>query len=127
MTSLLEPVAGIAGCKQYVPRILATWVVGAETAYTQSADTLLELLARLQETDHFVQSRRYEGFRGRNVARAIKNWELDINNLLRFRGAIYVPEDSALRDELLKTNHDNPLGGHFGVGKTLEIIRRKYF
>ena len=44
---LLEPVAGIAGCKQYVPRVLAVWAVGPETAYQESEETLIELLSRL--------------------------------------------------------------------------------
>lgn len=126
---LLEPVAGVAGCKQYIPRIraMSSLVVGSETAYTQSATSLLELLAKLQETDHFVQRRKYESYGSCKRAGDTKTWDLDANNLLRYRGAVYVPNDSALRDELLKVNHDDPLAGHFGAGKTLELMRRKYF
>ncbi len=38
-----------------------------------------------------------------------------------------MPNDTALRFELLQANHDDPLAGHFGAGKTLELLQRKYF
>ncbi len=52
---LLEPVAGTAGCKQYVPRVVAAAVVNPETAYQESGETLIELLLELQGSDPFVQ------------------------------------------------------------------------
>ena len=126
---LLKPVASVADCKQYMPRILAAslLVAGSETAYTQSATSFLELLAKMQETDHFSQSRRTDCHGSCKRARDVKTWELNATGLLRYRGAIYILADPSLRDELLKANHNNPLGGHFGVGKTLELLRRKYF
>ena len=124
---LLEPVAGAAGCKQYVPRMLAVVAAGSETAYQESEETLLELLLKLQKRDTFVQQRRYEWFPTPTKAGDIKTWELDATGLLRRSNAVYVPNDPALKAELLRLNHDDPLAGHFGAGKTLEILRRKYF
>ena len=126
-TPLLEPVAGTAGCKQYVPRILAAWAAGSETAYEESGETLLELLLQRQRLDPLVQHRQYEQFSKGTSAGAVKTWELDASGLLRRRGAIYVPNEPALKEELLQANHDDPTGGHFGAGKTLEILQRKYF
>ena len=124
---LLEPVAGTAGCKQYVPRALAILAMGSETAFEVDNETLEELLARLQKSDPFVQSRQYERFpKSKKAGDSNAGW-LEQNGLLRYRGAVYVPNDHAVKDELLRTNHDDPLGGHFGTGKTLEILRRKYF
>ena len=38
-----------------------------------------------------------------------------------------MPYDPALRAEVVKLHHDDPLAGHFGVDKTLELIRRAYY
>ena len=38
---------------------------------------------------------------------------------------MYVP--SSLREDVIKSNHDNLLAGHFGVERTLKLIRRKYY
>ena len=38
-----------------------------------------------------------------------------------------MPNDPAVRQEIMKMNHDDPYGGHFGVARTTELIRRKYY
>ena len=38
-----------------------------------------------------------------------------------------MPAEPALRSEILKQNHDDPLAGHFGRNRILELIRRKYY
>jgi hypothetical protein len=38
-----------------------------------------------------------------------------------------VPLELALRAELLKTYYDDPLAGHFGRAKTLELLVRSYY
>ena len=40
--------------------------------------------------------------------------------------ALCVPEDPALRSELMRMHHDDPLAGHFAANKTLNLLRRKY-
>jgi hypothetical protein len=52
----------------------------------------------------------------------IKTWELDATGLLRPRNAVYVPNDLAVKAELLRANYNNPLGGHFGVGQMLQLL-----
>jgi hypothetical protein len=74
-----------------------------------------------------VQHRQYKQFSKGTSTRAVKTWELDTTGLLRHRGAIYIPNKPALKEELLQANYNNPTGGHFGTGKTLEVLRRKYF
>ena len=44
-----------------------------------------------------------------------------------FKGRIYVPATKQLRDQILEEYHDSPIGGHQGVEKTLERIKRTYF
>lgn len=49
-------------------------------------------------------------------------WE---DGLLLHHTFIYVPE--ALRLDLLRMHHDDPLAGHFGVHRTLELLSRNYW
>jgi hypothetical protein len=41
-------------------------------------------------------------------------------------GKIYVPEDQALRLDILKLHHDAPIAGHPRTEKTLELVQRSY-
>ena len=38
-----------------------------------------------------------------------------------------MPPERALRSEVIQTHHDDVTAGYFGVTKTLELVRRKYF
>lgn len=40
---------------------------------------------------------------------------------------MYVPNDSALRAQLMRIHHDDELAGHFGRDKTEALLRRKYW
>jgi hypothetical protein len=54
-------------------------------------------------------------------------WNMDSTGMLRYKGQAYVPDDEALKAEILTMNHDDPSAGHLGVSKTLELIQRKYY
>ena len=41
-------------------------------------------------------------------------------------GKIYVPDDQALRLDIVKLHHDTPIAGHPGREKTLELVQRSY-
>ena len=47
--------------------------------------------------------------------------------ILHFDGKLYVPPEGGARAEVLWSNHDNPLVGHFGYVRMLELIWRKYY
>ena len=49
----------------------------------------------------------------------------EVEGVLHYDGKPYIPE--ALRTDLLERNHDDPLAGHFGVERTLELLSRKYY
>ncbi len=49
------------------------------------------------------------------------------NNLLTFKGRIYVPDDNNLKIQLLKQYHDHEASGHFGIKRTLQLLSRTYF
>jgi len=49
------------------------------------------------------------------------------DGLLLHDNLVYVPHDDALRVELMQTHHDDPLAGHYGTAKTLELLLRNYY
>ena len=54
-------------------------------------------------------------------------WSKDTKGLLQQEGCVYVPREPATIVEILKANHDDPMGSHFGVKCTLEAIQLKYY
>jgi hypothetical protein len=48
------------------------------------------------------------------------------DNLLRHDDRIWIPDSRDLRLRILKDKHDHILAGHFGLNKTLSLVRRQY-
>lgn len=77
----------------------------------------------LQSTHKDWLTKMLNAQRGRDGTAACK-----MRDGLVYRGnALCVPEDAALRSELLRMHHDDPLAGHFAVSKTMDLIVRKYW
>ena len=74
-------------------------------------------LSELQEKNE--EKKRLRGSEG-----LPEDWE-DVEGVLQYRGLPYVPE--MIRLEVISRHHDDPLAGHFGIDKTRELIRRKYY
>ena len=53
-------------------------------------------------------------------------WSWDDGLLLR-DNIIYVPNDDALRLEIMRMHHDDTLAGHYGNAKTYELLARNYW
>ena len=47
--------------------------------------------------------------------------------ILHFDGKLYVLPEGGAHVEVFWSNHDNPLTGHFGYARTLELIWRKFY
>ncbi len=58
----------------------------------------------------------------RNISRETV-WVLDDLGLVRRLERIVVPNDLALRLEIINLYYNNPLARHFGSRKTLKLIR----
>ena len=125
-------ITGTGGLEHLVPRSLVRAAMASETAYDEPKESLNELLLELQKGDASTASWKQsitEG-RRRNAGSAKDNqneWHVDNQGLLRRNGAAYVPNDPAVRQEIIQINHDDPYGGHFGKAKTVEIVQRKYY
>ena len=51
-------------------------------------------------------------------------WE---DSLLRFKGAVFVPDHKELRRQILCSSHDAPAAGQQGRAKTLELVSRDFY
>lgn len=49
------------------------------------------------------------------------------NKVLTFHGRLVVPDNPELKVRLLETYHDNPIAGHQGQTRTLDLLSRKYY
>lgn len=108
-----------------IPRLAAMKASEGEDAYGVAKKLLQDLILELQKADELAIKTR-KALEDESL-RDTRGWSTDDIGLLRFRGAAYVPDDQALRMEILKICHDDPLAGHFGFKKTFELVKRKYY
>jgi len=50
-----------------------------------------------------------------------------INNVLYYDGKLVIPNIGDIKIEILRTCHDDPLAGHFGIQKTFELVSRNFY
>src|SRR6266478_3685184 len=55
-----------------------------------------------------------------------EEWAME-QDLLLFRGKVYVPNSVELRQRIVKLHHDSLVGGHPGRWKTIELVTRNYW
>jgi hypothetical protein len=110
-----------------VPRLLVAAALVGETAYSDLPQTMVELMRLVQQGDAFACEHIHEVKQSRGNQAGDSPWSITGDGLLRYKGCVYVPKDHAVREEILRINHDDPQGAHFGRERTLDAIRRKYF
>jgi RNase H-like domain found in reverse transcriptase/Integrase zinc binding domain len=54
------------------------------------------------------------------------HWSVDNVGFVQMDQQILVPDSRDLRLHVLQSFHDHPVSGHFGVNKTLSVIRQEY-
>jgi transposase InsO family protein len=117
-------VRGLDGCKHLVPRKWLLAALSGATAYVPRQESILDVIRRLQTQDaHGV---RFRSQQGKRDASGQVEWS-EAEGLLYREGRLFVPNDRATRQELLRLHHDDPLAGHFGADKTSEMLRRTYY
>jgi transposase InsO family protein len=111
------------------PHHLAREATREESAYALDIpDQLNQYIREVQERDLA-----YPGFEAQThwrvggAKKGAPTWETDPSGVLRRSGKVWIPKDKALRHNILRKNHDDPMGGHYGVDKTAELLKRKYY
>ena len=56
----------------------------------------------------------------------LSDWSLT-NDLIAYKGKIYVPTNIELQKEIITSFHDSPLAGHPGFFKMLQLIKEHYW
>ena len=56
-----------------------------------------------------------------------REWEIQEQDLVLWRGKVYVPKNDKLRLEIVQLHHDMPIGGHGGQWKTIKLVTRNYW
>ena len=122
---MIQPKYLVANIQVVIPRKTAKEL--AEGPYEEPQRPLKQVIRELQALDEWVVKFKADTDTTAGRRRSVHvGWSLDEDDLLRYKGLLYVPNDSALRQELISRCHDDPLIGHFGAEKTLELLRRKY-
>ncbi|MGH2510545.1 MAG: hypothetical protein ACRDHZ_24485, partial [Ktedonobacteraceae bacterium] len=96
-------------------RILKAMSAAAESEMKRIRD----LLSKAKETNN-----RKQAAERRELMR--KGWSVR-EELLCFAGRVYVPNDRAIRSDLLVECHDAPLSGHLGARKTYSLLARLWY
>lgn len=107
-----------------LPRVSVAKAMETEDAYASPSNSFLPVLTALQLGDALAVEKRAELEGDHDPA---TGWSIDGEGLLRYEAKAYVPRDAAVRAEIMKICHDDPLAGHFGQRKTIALVRRKYY
>jgi hypothetical protein len=57
----------------------------------------------------------------------IEEYKLDNDQIIIYRGIIYVPNSQELKNMILKEMHNVPYAGHPGYQKTIEVVKSQYY
>ncbi len=68
-----------------------------------------------------AEDRKARGIREQDLK---DDWE-DLVGVLHRESLLYLPE--IIRTEIISRHHEDPLAGHFGIGRTRELVVRKYY
>ena len=90
------------------------------------SEPLLEIIQVTQRNDSRYQDIAKKRLGKRN-ANGKEIWAMDNSGLLRYKSRVVIPEDPALYGEVMKLHYNDPLAGHYGVEKTLELLRRSWY
>ena len=110
-----------------VPQTLVKDAMGPETVYSDPEETMTEFLLYMQSKDLGTQQLiESKGMHLKDMSSDLK-WKIDSWGLICFKGWAYVPQIEAVKGEIMKINHDDPMGGHQGMRQTIDTIHQKYY
>jgi hypothetical protein len=62
-----------------------------------------------------------------NLQHKIEEYKLDNDEILMYKGKIYVPNSHELKNMILREMHNVPYVGHLGYQKTIATIKSQYY
>jgi hypothetical protein len=62
-----------------------------------------------------------------NLQQKIEEYKLDNDEILMYRGRIYVPNSQELKNMILREMHNAPYAGHPGYQKTIAVVKSQYY
>jgi hypothetical protein len=89
-------------------------------------EDILKRVRRSKEYDEAVVKAVEELKRSPTKRLRSEEWSEE-QDLILYRGKVYVPKDHELRRKITKLYHESPLSGHPGRWKTIELITRNYW
>jgi transposase InsO family protein len=108
-------------------RLLALESVKNEDVFEMPRPVLLKNIKTAQRGDVLAQKKKADlQVLSPDGSVPESSWKLQ-DDILYKDGAVYIPNDAALRSVLLQQHHDDPIAGHFGVARTTELLRRKFY
>lgn len=93
-------------------------------------DDIISLIREAQQDDEsmetLIKSTRDKNSLPPSIRKQYDKYEWQ-EDLLWYDGRIIIPNDSEIRLKLLEMFHDNPIAGHQGVIRTLELVSNEYY
>ncbi|KAM0708837.1 hypothetical protein Q7P35_005490 [Cladosporium inversicolor] len=96
--------------------------VALEDPFSDPIVDLTSIIETLQAKDNAIEALQASS----REAGDADAWRLS-GGLWYYKGALYVPDDSATYTELMRIHYDDELASHFGRNKTEQLLRRKYW
>lgn len=96
------------------------------TYYDELAKPLIEILLEAQSRDTELQSQ-FARETQPKCRRKSGVWTRTTSGLILYNDRVVVPREPALRQELMRLYHDDPLAGHFGIERTTELLQRNFY
>ena len=89
---------------------------------------IMSMIRALQDCNEFcTQQKQRISLSGQRVKQVQKTWYVNNSGLLQYSNALFVPDDIAIRAELLQHYHDDFMAEHFEVEKMYDFLERKFF
>jgi len=77
--------------------------------------------------DKFAKMTKDTLMMGMTPTKSMKHdWIID-NEIIRYQGKVYVPENLSLQNDIIRLYHDLPHAGHPGPLRTIQLIKQDYW
>ncbi len=107
-------------------QLLIHQIMKLKRFYLKMSESMTAWLLKLQQRNVFIANEKWhQRFASRK--NELLKWSMRNDKLLRRDLAVYVLNDSATRNEILRMNHDDLEADHFANAHIETAIRRKYY